>query len=231
MKVWAISDLHLDTTTDKPMDRFGDEWIGYKEKFQEDWKTNVAEEDLVLLGGDISWAINIEEAKPDYEILRKLPGTKIVVKGNHDLYWSSLTKIQQAIPDFIFLQYNSVKIGQYIICGTRGWTYPVEGSETYEQDKKLYTREMNRLKMSLDAMMKLRQDGDIVIGMVHFPPFNAQYEDSDTSKMFAEYKVDKVIYGHLHGNQVRSEKVVYKDGIPYYLTSADLVDFKMTRLY
>ena len=231
MKVFAISDLHLDTTTNKPMDIFGDEWIGYKEIFQEDWKNKVTDDDLVLLAGDLSWAMTLEEALPDFELINSLPGKKVVVKGNHDFYWSSLTKIRNAIPQIHFIQNDCVKIENYIICGSRLWNIPEEGSETFEQDKKIYLNEIERFKMSINAKKQIRKDGDKVIVMFHFPPFDAQYSDSPFTDLCKENKVDKVIYGHLHGKNVRVIPCVEKDGIPYYLTSADLVHFKLTELY
>ena len=230
MKVFAISDLHLSTTTNKPMEVFGDEWKGYVETIKKDWLEKVGENDLVLLSGDISWAMTIDEAKEDYALLESLPGIKVVGKGNHDFYWSSSLKMKNAFPSFNFLYNNAFKFGDVVICGTRGWNIPDEKTEEYEADKKIYEHEILRLGFSLEEMEKLRKDGDKVICMFHFPPFDATYNETAFTQIVKENNIDMVIYGHLHGKNSRVNPEVNKDGIPYYLTSADLVNFKLIQL-
>ncbi len=230
MKVFAISDLHISTNTDKPMDVFGGNWVGYLEKIFEDWKNKVTSEDLVLIGGDISWAMKIEDAKLDLDLLANLPGKKILIKGNHDYWWSGIGKVRDILPQNVFaLQNDSVKIGNVVICGSRCWSVP--GSPDFkEQDRKLYLRETERLKLSLKDAFKLKEEGDKLIALVHFPPFNVKRENSLFTDIFEEFGVDSVVYGHLHGKNVRSDKLVVKNGIKYYLTSCDQVENKLTEI-
>lgn len=229
MKVFAISDLHLSFAAEKPMDIFGDGWQNHFERVSEDWRARVGEEDLVLLGGDMSWGMNIEEAAPDYAAVAALPGKKAVVKGNHDLYWSSLAKMTSAFPGFGFVQNNCLKYGNYIIAGTRGWTPPSDGSD--EHDGKIYRRELLRLELSLSCAEKMRSDGDTVIAVLHYPPFDAKYGDSEVTALIEKYGVKTVTYGHLHGKNARVTPEIVKNGVKYFLTSCDLTDNKLVRLF
>ncbi len=230
MKIFAISDLHISTNTDKPMDVFGGNWVGYLEKIFEDWKNKVTNEDLVLIGGDISWAMKIEDAKLDLDLLQDLPGKKVLIKGNHDYWWSGIGKVRDILPENVFaLQNDSIKIGNVVICGSRCWSVP--GSPDFkEQDRKLYLRETERLRLSLKDALKLKEEGDKLIALVHFPPFNVKRENSFFTDIFEEFGVDSVVYGHLHGKNVRSDKLVIRNGIKYYLTSCDQVDNKLTEI-
>ena len=230
MKIFAISDLHISTNTDKPMDVFGGNWVGYLEKIFEDWKNKVTNEDLVLIAGDISWAMKIEDAKLDLDLLQDLPGKKVLIKGNHDYWWSGIGKVRDILPENVFaLQNDSIKIGNVVICGSRCWSVP--GSPDFkEQDRKLYLRETERLRLSLKDALKLKEEGDKLIALVHFPPFNVKRENSFFTDIFEEFGVDSVVYGHLHGKNVRSDKLVIKNGIKYYLTSCDQVDNKLTEI-
>lgn len=221
MKVFAISDLHLSTVVEKPMDVFGADWEGYFEKIQADWQEKVGEDDVVLLGGDLSWGISIAEAKPDYDLIAPLPGKKVVVRGNHDYYWDTLSKIQKAFPDFLFLQNNCIRIGKLLIVGSRGWTIP--GDDVSAEDKKIYDRELIRLELSLGAMQRVRKGKDYVVALLHYPPFDAKYSDSEVTAFLEKYNVNAVTYGHLHGKNVRVNPKVVKNEIPYFLTSCDLI--------
>ncbi len=225
MKVYAISDLHLSSAVDKPMDVFGTEWDNYFEKITADWNAKVTNEDVVLIGGDISWGISIEEATPDFALLSALPGKKVVLRGNHDYYWNSLGKMRTAFPDFLFLQNNCIRISNLLIVGSRGWNIPTKDSTS--DDVKIYQRELIRLKMSLDAMKEQRCDDDKVIALLHFPPFDVLFNDSEVTSLLQEYKVDKVLYGHLHGKNARVNPIVNKNGIDYMLTSCDLIGNKL----
>ena len=225
MKVFAISDLHLSSSVNKPMDIFGPGWDNYFEKITADWKSKVGDDDVVLIGGDISWGISIEEASSDFALLSALPGQKVVLRGNHDYYWNSLSKLRTAFPDFLFLQNNCIRLGNILIVGSRGWTIP--SNDTTEEDQKIYNRELLRLKMSLDAMKNQRCDDDIVVALLHFPPFDVLFNDSEVTALLEEYKVDKALYGHLHGKNARVSPVVEKNGIPYLLTSCDLTGNKL----
>ena len=204
------------------MDIFGDGWIDHFDKVSADWRARVGEDDIVLLGGDISWGMYIEDAAPDYAAIAALPGKKIVGKGNHDLYWTAISKMRAAFPEFCFVQNDCVRCGGYLVAGTRGWTMPCDAAD--EHDAKVYARELIRLELSLTAAERMRTEGDKVIAMLHYPPFDAKYNDSEVTALIEKYRVDAVTYGHLHGKSVRATPKVEKHGIPYYLTSCDLVN-------
>ena len=224
--IYSISDLHLGSSVDKPMDVFGAKWEGHFEKIKADWLKKVKEDDVVLLAGDLSWAMTLEEAKPDLFAIAALPGKKVILKGNHDYWWQSLSKVRGALPQGIFaLQNDVVRIGKYLICGTRGWTVVHEK----EEDKKIFDREVIRLDLSLSAMSKVREEGDVVIGMTHYPPFDVSLEPTPVTELFTKYGVEQVVYGHLHGNAYAKKKV-YLDRTTYYLTSCDLVDFSLVSI-
>ena len=230
MKIFAISDLHISTNTNKPMDVFGDNWVGYLDKIFEDWQQKVSDDDLVLIGGDISWAMSLEDAKKDVFTLSHLKGKKIMVKGNHDYWWSAISRVREMLPeDFYALQNDSIRFDGVVICGSRCWSVP--GAPDFgEHDQKLYQRETERLKLSLKSAKKMQQEGDKLIALIHYPPFNVHRESSAFTDIFEEYGVDSVIYGHLHGKTVRADKLVVKNGVKYYLTSCDQVDNKLTEI-
>lgn len=230
MKIYAISDLHISTNSNKPMDVFGGNWVNYLDKIKEDWKSKVTDDDLVLIGGDISWAMKLEEAKDDLLSLQELKGKKVFIKGNHDYWWSSISRIRDVLPEnFYALQNDSVKFGNVIICGSRCWSVP--GSPDFkDEDMKIYKRETERLKLSLSSARKTMNEGDKLVALIHFPPFNVKRENSAFTDIFEQNNVDCVIYGHLHGKSVRADKLVVKNGIKYYLTSCDQVDNKLTEI-
>ncbi len=230
MKIFAISDLHLSTNTNKPMDIFGGNWVGYIDKIFADWQSKVCDDDLVLIGGDISWAMNLEDAIIDIERLSRLKGKKILIKGNHDYWWNGIGKVRDALPEnFFALQNDSIRFDGVVICGSRCWSVPGLPDFT-EQDRKIYLRETERLKLSLASANKMRQDGDKLIALIHYPPFNVHREDSLFTELFENNKVDCVVYGHLHGKNVRADKLVVKNGVKYYLTSCDQVENKLTEI-
>lgn len=230
MKIFAISDLHISTNTNKPMDVFGGNWVGYLEKIYADWESKVSDDDLVLIAGDISWAMSIDDAVKDISTFAALKGKKIIIKGNHDYWWSGIGKVRDSLPESVYaLQNDSVKIGDVVICGSRGWTVPGAPDFT-EQDMKLYKRETERLRLSLSSAKKLAENGEKIIAMIHYPPFNVRRESSAYTDIFEEFGVDSVIYGHLHGKDVRADKFLIKNDIKYYLTSCDLVDNKLTEI-
>ena len=234
MKVFAISDLHLSTSVEKPMDIFGDGWQNHFEHISADWKSKVSADDLVLLGGDMSWGLTIDEARADYALVSSLPGKKVVVKGNHDLYWNSLSKMRTAFPEFDFLQNNAYRYQAdgdsrgIVVAGTRGWNLP--GKDFTAQDEKIYMRELIRIDLSLSYAKSKLQEGDKLIVMMHYPPFDATYGESEFTKIFEKNGVDVVLYGHLHGKNVRVTRRVEKNGIIYYLTSCDLIDNKLIEI-
>lgn len=224
MKVFAISDLHLSINNPKPMNIFGGSWDNYWDKIKRSWNDLVSNDDIVLIGGDISWALKLEDAIPDLEEIDTLPGKKIIIRGNHDYWWSSYNKVKSVLPQNIFaVQNNAIKLNNIVICGTRGWTFPSANST--EHDKKIYARELIRLKMTLDEATKLAANNEKIILMLHYPPFNALWQDSEVTDIIKNYdNVKNVIYGHLHGKDCRTKDLIIKNDICYHLTSCDQVN-------
>lgn len=232
MKIFAISDLHLSINTNKPMNIFGPVWENHFEQISADWNEKVQDEDVVLIAGDISWGMKLEEAIEDIKEIAKLNGKKIITRGNHDYWWKSISSIRQLLPQNMFaLQNDAIKFDNYIICGTRGWTVPEKNGEQSNEDKKIFDRELIRLELSLKSAQNLRQNGEKLICMIHYPPFNSKTEDSQFTSLMEKYKVDKVIYGHLHGKGGRTLIHTNKNGIDYYLTSCDKVGNKLVTIY
>ena len=224
--IYAISDLHLGTCVDKPMDVFGKKWEGHFDRISADWLRRVREEDIVLLSGDFSWAMTLAEAKEDFAKIAALPGKKVILKGNHDYWWQSLSKVRDALPEGVYaLQNDVIRIGDCLFCGSRGWTAESDA----EEDKRIYERELIRLELSLSQMAKVRAEKDKVIGMTHYPPFDPTLQPTPVTNLFSKYGVDKVVYGHLHGNAYAKRRV-YIDPTTYYLTSCDLVDFTLVQI-
>lgn len=230
MKIYSISDLHLDINNSKPMDIFGPVWKNYLDKIVESWTSLVTEQDIVVLAGDYSWAMKLEQVVPDFQFLNNLKGKKILIRGNHDYWWSSLAKVRQNLPENVFaLQNDAIKIGDYIFCGNRGWIIP-EGKFNTEENQKIYARELIRLELSLSQAKKLQTNNEKIIFITHYPPFNNKVEDSPYTKMIEKYGVYKVIFGHLHGYV--NPKMLYneKNGVKYYLTSCDAVKNQLVEI-
>lgn len=230
MKIFAVSDLHLPGNQEKPMDIFGGNWTGHFEKLRADWLDKVQAEDAVLLAGDFCWAMTLDDALSDLKRLAELPGKKILIRGNHDYWWHGIGKIRAALPENMYaLQNDSMKIENVVFCGSRAWCVP--GSPDFDEaDEKIFLREAERLRLSFHCAKKLREEGDKLVALVHYPPFNVRRENSLFTDMFEENKVDAVVYGHLHGKESRGDKLVKKNGIDYYLTSCDMVDNKLTEI-
>lgn len=231
MSVYAISDLHLSTTADKPMNIFGGNWNGHFEKIRADWQEKVKSDDLVLIAGDISWAMKLSDALEDLRALADLPGKKIFTRGNHDYWWGGITRLRDSAPNesFVFLQTDSVRIDDYVIVGSRGWTCP--GSPDYdERDEKLYKRETERFRLAFCDAARLRKEGDKLIAMIHYPPVNMRGEDSAFTELFEKNGVNKVVFGHLHG-AAYFPAFTQKNGVEYYLTSCDKTGFKLVKIY
>ena len=228
MSIYAIGDLHFSTCVNKPMDIFGDNWDDHQNRIIKSWKEVVTDDDLVLVLGDTSWAINLEEAKADLDIINDLPGTKILIKGNHDFWWSSLSKLKAMYTEMTFLQNTFYKYENLGICGSRGWLCPNE-VKFDKDDEKIYKREKLRLKMSLDAAVKAGCEELIVI--THYPPTNDKLEESEFTKLFEEYNVKKVIYGHLHGKEFFDMGLRgIRNDVEYILASSDYIDFKPIKI-
>lgn len=226
MKIFAIGDLHLSTAVNKPMDIFGPGWDNHFERIKADWLRHVSADDLVLIPGDISWGMYTTEAQPDIDEISKLPGKIIFTRGNHDYWWKSITAVRAMLGENRFaLQNDAIRLGNAVICGTRGWTVPeVEGKYKDAEDEKIYKREVIRLELALKDMQKKRQTGDKAIVMIHYPPFNAKMLPSDFTRLCEKYDVDYVVYGHLHGKNCRVKLHIIQNDIEYFLTSCDQVD-------
>lgn len=227
MALYAISDLHLAFTTDKPMDIFGAKWLKHDEKIKENWIKKITDEDTVLIAGDISWSMRSDESKVDLDWIDALPGKKIISKGNHDYWWGGISKLNRMYENTKFLQNNFYTYEDYAICGSRGWI--LEGSDRFtEKDKKIFDRELIRLKLSLDKAKEAGYENIVV--MIHYPPMNEKRENSAFTNLFKEYGVKKVIYGHLHGPSLANVLNGEHEGIEYLMTSCDFLDFDPKRI-
>ncbi len=221
MSIYAISDLHLSFSVEveKPMDMFGPEWVNHAERTKENWIQKVTEEDTVLLTGDLSWGIRIEETLADLDWLDALPGKKVLIKGNHDLWWTSINKLNKLYENIFFIQNNYFLAGDIALCGTRGWICPGDNDFT-AHDEKIYKRELMRLRFSLDEAIKAGHNN--IIGALHFPPTNDKLQGSGFTDLFTEYGVKKVVYGHLHGKEAYSNGLeAVLNGVEYRLVSLD----------
>ncbi|CEQ28708.1 metallophosphoesterase [Paraclostridium sordellii] len=228
MSLYAIGDLHFSTAVNKPMNIFGDNWENHEKKIIGSWNSKVNKNDTVLIVGDTSWGINMDEATFDLDIIHNLPGKKIYVKGNHDYWWTTVAKLNKLYEDMSFLQNNFYSYNEYAICGTRGWICPNDVKFT-EDDEKIYKREAHRLKLSLDAAKKAGFEKVIVI--THYPPTNDKLEPSLFTDIYEEYKVEKVIYGHLHGKEsFKMGLEGIREGVEYKLVSCDYVDFNLVKI-
>lgn len=234
MAIFAIADLHLSFNEDKPMNIFGEKWQNHEEKIKQDWLKKVTEKDTVLLPGDFSWSMYLKDTKADFEYLDKLPGRKILLKGNHDYWWSTLNKMQKYVEEnnfknIDFLYNNSYEVEGNIIAGTRGW---VQSNE--QEDKKMINRESIRLEISIeDGIQKFGEDKPIIICM-HYPPYTNYNKqnliDSPFIEIMRKYNVKKCIYGHLHGESIKEAIQGNIKGIDTTLVSADGVDFKLIKI-
>ncbi len=228
MAIYAISDLHLDYSKEKPMDIFGDNWIDHEEKIFKSWREKVKKDDLVLIPGDISWALKLDEAKKDLDRIDKLPGIKIISKGNHDLWWESKKKLNALSLNTIdFLQNEHYIYKDTAIAGTRGWSSKDSG-EFNEHDEKIFKRELNRLDLSLSS---IDENVSKKIVMIHYPPFN--FKDGSTNEfvsLMKEHGVDICLYGHLHaeGHKFVIEGTI--EGIEFHCVSSDYIDFNLKKI-
>lgn len=238
MKIYSISDLHLSINNPKPMDIFGDAWDNYINKIIEDWNKKVSEEDIVLIAGDISWAMKTEDAKPDLDFIASLPGKKIIIRGNHDYWWKSISSVRNMCQNNLFaLQNDHLVIGNYIFTGTRGWQVPEREGIQSTEDEKILNREFIRLELSLKSAIeckkKLEQENNEnykIISLIHYPPFNSKRTPNNFTKLFEQYGVSAVVYGHIHGKNSRSVALTTINNIDYYLTSCDQVDNKLVEI-
>lgn len=234
MNVYGISDLHLSFGVNKPMDIFGSKWKNYEEKVKENWNSVALDDDVIIIPGDISWGMTFKETVKDFEFINDLKGNKIILKGNHDYYFSTKTKVNNFLKENEFntikvLYNDAIDTEKYIICGTRGWGKTE--SKDKELEKKIIKREEGRLRISLDKGMKIKRsylekgiDKDILVAM-HFPPFTGNFKN-----ILEEYGVKKCIYGHLHGFAHSLVKEGMIDGVQYVMVGCDYTGFKLIKL-
>ena len=229
MSIYAISDLHLSFNTNKPMNIFG--WEDYEDKIKEDWKEKVTENDLVLLPGDFSWEMKLENTYKDFEFINLLPGKKILLKGNHDYWWNTLLKMERFLEEnnlnnIFFLHNNSYKFENTIISGTRGWSLIEEDDE----NNRIRNREVLRLELSInDGIKKYGKDKEIIVCM-HYPPLSRNYMNTDFTKILEKYNVSKCIYGHLHGKTQEEGITGRINNVEYIMASCDYTDFKLIKI-
>ncbi|WP_135227798.1 metallophosphoesterase [Deinococcus fonticola] len=225
MRVFAIADLHLSTVTPKPMTIFGPQWAGHPQAIWDEWRRTVREDDVVLLPGDLSWAMRLPDALVDLSLLSALPGKKVLLRGNHDYWWPTAAKLRAALPaDQHAIVNDAMRLGNVVIAGSRGWVTPGHDPLNAEDDR-LLAREAERLKLSLQAARQLRQPGDHFILMLHYPPATPPYPANPLLSVIADARPDMVIFGHLHG--VSPERVMtHVNGIPAHLVAADALRFK-----
>lgn len=225
--VYAIADLHFDSIGDKPMDIFGENWEDHETKIMKNWKEIINDEDIVLLPGDISWALRNDEAYKDLEKIESLPGRKIIIKGNHDYWWVSLKKLKDMnFKSIDFLQNNSFVYNKIAFAGTRGWSdidlTKELGDSDINHDEKVFSRELNRLELSLKS---INEEYEKLIVMLHYPPFDMNLEPNEFGEILEKYNVDVCLYGHLHGDGHKFVKEGSINGIEYICVASDYIDF------
>lgn len=229
MAIYAIADLHLSLNHSKPMDIFGINWENHTEKIKEDWEEKIKPEDTVLIPGDFSWETYLEDTYQDFHFLDSLPGRKILLKGNHDYWWTTFSNIKKYLEENDFhtidiLFNNSYEVENYLIAGTRGWDY------TKTNERKIIEREIGRLELSLKDAKSRNENKEIIVCM-HYPPISKNYMDNEFEKkilyLLKEYGVKKCIYGHLHGTSHAQGITGIKEGIEFQLVSADYLNFQL----
>ena len=228
MALYAIGDLHLCLGAPKPMDVFGGAWVGYLDKLKEGLSV-IQPEDTTVLLGDLSWALNLDDSREDFAWINKIPGRKIILKGNHDYWWSTAAKFydfcdRNGFSNLNILNNNHFEYDGFAICGTRGWFYEEERSDTH--DEKVFKRELIRLESSLKSA------GDKPKKVfLHYPPLYKGYRCDEIIALLKTYGVQECYYGHLHGPAHGLAMEGQWDGIFYRLVSADRLNFKPYRIF
>lgn len=237
--IWALADLHLAfSDPNKKMDFFGGNWENYTDKIEKNWRSKIKSEDLVLLPGDISWALKLASAAPDLEWIHALPGTKVMIKGNHDLWWDSISKLREALPPSIHaIQNDLFTWNGFEIGGARLWDTPEYNYNKYvvfkenpraklkeatspDDNEKIFVRELSRLETSLKMMKGPRR-----IAMIHYPPLSAELEPSRTSALLEKYKINHAVFGHIHQVPRGIIPMGELNGVHYHFVAADYLDF------
>ena len=232
MSIYAMADLHLSLSNpEKSMEFFGHQWAGYIDRIVEGWTNTVKPEDTVLIPGDISWATYIDKADEDFAFISSLPGRKLLSRGNHDYWWTTMKKLDEyfdahSFPGMELVRTNVVEADGCLISGTRGWMSEAGKSEDPEK-KKIYDREILRVRLCIEELKKADPDHEKThVLMIHYPPLTTQQEHTGFSELIKEAGIDICVYGHLHG---RSHKYIREgeiDGCRYICASADYLGFR-----
>lgn len=227
MALFAMGDTHLSLGTDKPMDKFPG-WENYVARMEQNWRKLLRPDDTIVIPGDISWGITLEEARPDFAWLESLPGTKIISKGNHDYWWSTLTKMEAFLQDegfetIRFCHNNAYVVGDIAVCATRGWFFD---DETPHSDKVIH-RECGRLKTGIDAAIATGKEPFVFL---HYPPVTNDRECTPIMDVLRESGIRTCYYAHLHGNAIRTAFQGERDGITFRLVSSDSMGFCPLRI-
>lgn len=224
MALFALADLHLSFKQPKPMDVFGPEWVDHTAKIRENWNRVVSEKDLVLVPGDISWAMYLKDALVDLNWLGELKGKKLLVRGNHDYWWSAIGRVRASLPSSIYaLQNDHFTWEGRTICGTRGWICPGEEGFDSEEDQKIYAREVQRLQLSLESARRAGLSPGVAA--LHFPPFNRQGRASEFTELLERYEIRTCVFGHIHDRGRDRVFQGVKNGVSYLFVAADGLDF------
>lgn len=223
MSLFAIGDLHLSGFRPKPMDIFGDNWQHHQKKIEDNWRKIITEQDTILIPGDISWGLNLAEAKCDLDFIADLPGEKILLRGNHDYWWSSAARLNAMYEKMYFIQNDYVEYNGKAVCGSRGWTLPNE-QKFDARDMKIYKRELIRCRLSLERAAANKYEE--IIFMMHFPPAMMGVAENAFMDILKEYPIKTVVYGHLHGSGNYDTGIKgIQGGIEYHLVSSDYLGF------
>ena len=228
MALYAIGDLHLCLGAPKPMDIFGGNWTGYMDKLKEGMSV-ITEEDTTVLLGDLSWALSLEESAADFAWINEIPGRKIILKGNHDYWWSTAAKFRKfcesnGFSNMEILNNNCFEYEDWAICGTRGWFFEEERSGAH--DEKVFRRELCRLEASLKAAGEKRK-----MVFLHYPPKYKGYDCHEILELLEKYEVRRCFYGHLHGGSHKLALEGLWDGVEYRMVSADYLNFKPYKVF
>ena len=227
MRLFAIGDLHLPGGQEKPMDVFGGQWEDHFARIAASWRACVTPEDTVLIPGDISWAMQLEDAIPDLQSIGALPGRKLLIKGNHDYWWGGIGQVRRALPGSMqAIQHDVADLGCAVVTGTRGWSYPTGETPLSPEDTRIFRRELIRLEIALEAAARAAGERPIVV-MLHYPPLYQQDCNTAFTQLLEKYPVHTVVYGHLHGAGIRAGFNGISNGIRYMLTSCDSLGFAL----
>lgn len=230
MAIYVIADLHLSFSQDKPMSIFGENWEGHSEKIKNNWIFKVKPEDTVVLPGDFSWAMYLQDTYKDFEYLNSLPGKKLLLKGNHDYWWTTVTNMRNFLEEnkfknIDFIYNNSYLVENKILTGTRGWNL----LDT-ENSSKMIKRESIRLQLAIEDGIKKYGDDKEIIVFMHYPPISNTNKKSDFLKILKQYDIKRCYYGHLHGKSHQDAVEGIVDGIEFKLISADYLNFDVIKV-